>query len=95
MQITFKNPWKYKTEKKSALMINLLFIASVLIWAMIILNVWDTHANSIENRAIYCEKSFNDWFFNQVSRYDRKRCDLIYKKMSFEFETWLYKPYQK
>ena len=53
--------------------------------------ITDTHANV----ATYCEREFNLSFQREPSRLAKKQCTLIFQKMTYEFETWNYKPYQK
>jgi hypothetical protein len=82
MEITHTNSGSYNTEKKSALLINILYIMSVLVISSIsALFIPETNALQAEYTIKLCERTA--YGANYVES-RKKTCDIIWQKMSYE-----------
>lgn len=71
MEITFKNPWSYKTEVRPAYHIALLHIICTLaLFGVTMLFVPDTSARTHE----YCDSQFENLFLKEIPTSVQKVC---------------------
>ncbi len=85
MNITYKNPSSYKTEKKSAIILNLLYIASLLIGALIISHIPQTHAQSLK---MTCSNAYIGYEYNpKLDKPCKRYFDMWTREILISFNT--------